>query len=90
MRTLMVSYDLRKPGQNYERLIDYIKGLGSWWHCLESLWFVRSSMSAAQLRDALKTLVDSTDDVLVVDMSSNSWATYGLAGNCNSWLKENL
>lgn len=30
MNNLFISYDLKNPGQNYERVMNAIKGLGSW------------------------------------------------------------
>lgn len=36
MSALLISYDLNKPGQKYERLYEKIKALGTWWHYLDS------------------------------------------------------
>jgi len=42
MNNLFVSYDLKDPGQNYDRVITAIKGLGSWAKVQYSLWYVSS------------------------------------------------
>ena len=51
MNTLLVGYDLNRPGQTYSDLIGYMKGLGTWWHHLDSTWLVRTSLSASEARD---------------------------------------
>lgn len=43
MNNLFISYDLKNPGQNYDRVITAIKGLGSWAKVQYSLWFVSST-----------------------------------------------
>ena len=40
MALLLIGYDLTRPGQNYPGLIEGIKELGSWWHCLDSTWLL--------------------------------------------------
>jgi hypothetical protein len=35
MSALLISYDLRKPGQNHDKLYEKIKELGAWWHGLD-------------------------------------------------------
>jgi len=86
----VVTYDLRKPGRNYDGLIDHLQSYAGWWHCLESMWFVESTLTAAELRDKIRTFVDANDGVLVMDVRTRSWATLGLSNQCNTWLKENL
>ena len=90
MSTLMVNYDLMKPGQNYDDLIEYIKGVGAWWHYLQSTWFVRTNMSPTELRDKLNTFIDTNDKVLVVDMHTRAWAASGFPSKAYDWLRENL
>ena len=46
MGTLLIGYDLDKPGQNYESLFVAIKTLGEWWHYLDSTWLVATNRSA--------------------------------------------
>jgi hypothetical protein len=36
MNTLLVGYDLNKPGQDYAELKEYLKAQGTWWHALDS------------------------------------------------------
>jgi hypothetical protein len=90
MPTHLVGYDLRTPGRNYDGLIEYLKGLGGWWHCLDSTWFVKTTMTASELRDKINTFVDRNDLVLVMNVATRDWATTGMSKDCNDWLRNNL
>lgn len=89
MATMLVGYDLNKPGQNYEDLIERLKLVGSnWWHHLDSTWLIKTTMSPKELRDDLKAYVDSGDELLVVDVTGASWAASGFSSY--DWLHDNL
>ena len=47
MSTKLIAYDLNAPGQNYDDLIKAIKGLGAWWHHLDSTWLVKSDLNTS-------------------------------------------
>ena len=86
----LISYDLQKPGQNYPNLFDAIKSVGTgWWHCLESVWIVKTGLTSTQVRDTLQSHLDANDKLLVVALGGN-WATSSLTQTCNKWLRENL
>ncbi len=89
MKTYLITYDLHKPGQQYEDLYKAIEKLGEWWHCLGSVWIVKSGLTATQIRDSLRSHHDSNDSVLVVLLSGEgAWA--GFSEQCSSWLESNL
>lgn len=90
MRTLLVGYDLNKPEQNYAGLIAQLKSYGAWWHCLDSTWLIKTTMTATALRDALKPLIDSGDELLVLDVSQANWAWAGFTGDCGTWIRNHL
>lgn len=89
MACKLISYDLDKPNRNYTDLHEAIKSLGSWWHCLESVWIVDTLQTSAQIRDALKLHLDSGDKLAVFNLSGG-WATYNLSKDCNDWLRNHL
>jgi hypothetical protein len=78
---IQINYDLKKPGQNYERLIEKIKSLGSWAHPCDSCWLVSTSMSAKAVSDVLKTYIDTNDNLLV-----NQFTTHDYGG----WLSKEI
>lgn len=90
MNTLMVSYDLHKPVKDYPRLLEKLRSYGTFWHHLDSLWIVKSGDSATQMRDALKAYVDSDDELLVVNISNDAWASLGFTDKATTWLREHL
>jgi len=87
---LLVSYRLSKPDQEYNGLIDRLKSLESWWHHLESTWLVITNLSAAQLRDSLVKHIGSSDDLLVVDITDDDWATAGFTREATDWLLQRV
>lgn len=85
-----VNYDLNKTGQDYTKLIDYLKSHESWAKPLKSSFFVKTSLTAGQLRDGIKKHIDANDDIVVVTVTGESWATYGISSNVTDWMKKNL
>lgn len=88
--TYTISYDLNKPGKDYQDLYKKIKSLGSTWcHPLDSTWYLVSEYSAAQIRDALLSVMDNSDELLVTTASApGSW--HGLSNEVSQWLRNNL
>lgn len=89
MTTYIVSYDLKRPGQDYDDLIDYLKSHDNWWHNLGSTWVVVTDLTAVELRDGIKKHTDGNDKVLVVQSAGvGAWA--GFAERGSKWLKNKL
>lgn len=65
MTTYIISYDLRKV-RDYDALYVAIKNFGTYAKILESLWAVKSSMTAEQVRDNLSAHIDTDDGLFVV------------------------
>ena len=89
MNTFIVGYDLNRPGQDYDSLWKRLKEFGTWWHHLDSTWLVRTEMTAVQLRNELKPLLDSSDELLVIDVTGKSWAGTGFSERAYDWLRKN-
>ena len=64
-----VNYDLKKPGQNYEKLYEAIKSCGGWWHYLGSTWLVDTTLSAQGVWDRLTPHVDKNDFFLIIGVT---------------------
>lgn len=64
-----INYDLKKPGQNYEKLYDAIKTCGDWWHYLGSTWLVDTSLGADAIYNRLAPCLDKNDFILVVGVT---------------------
>ena len=89
MKSYLIGYDLNKSGQDYTSLIEQIKKLGTWWHCLGSTWIVKSNSTAKDIRNHLKKFIDSNDELLVAKLSGEA-AWTGFDEKCSKWLTDNL
>jgi hypothetical protein len=88
MTVYLASYDLRKPGRNYQTLYDR---LADWkaMRVLESVWVMSTASSAVTLRDDLKKYIDANDGLLVVALGGEgAWSE--LIGQSGQALKKLL
>lgn len=90
MGLLLVEYDLTKPSQDYTKLIEQLKSFGPWWHGLDSTWIVRTELTTVQLRDALKPYIDSSDRLLVLDVTGDAGAWSNFSKKTSDWLLDQL
>jgi hypothetical protein len=72
MTVYAVSYDLRKPGRNYQPLWDRLREWKAV-RALESFWLIEATAnSAATIRDDLKKYIDANDGLLVAALSGEA------------------
>lgn len=89
-RTYTIQYDLYKTGQRYDTLIPAIQKLGSL--CvkpLASCFAIVSTMTAAQIRDALLSHLDANDRLLVTQVGPD-WASLNLPKEVAEWFNQNV
>lgn len=90
MSVRMITYDLRKPGRDYSGLYKAIESIaGARWHCVESVWLVRTAKDNAAIREILTPHLDVNDKLLVGTIGPG-WATTGFETECNQWLRDNV
>jgi hypothetical protein len=89
MATYSISYDLRQPGRDYKKLLAAIESYGTYYHCLESTWLIRTSDSAIQVRDRLMQFMDANDALLVTKLSGEA-AWYGLPNDGSTWIQQQI
>lgn len=89
MATYMVTYDLHLHGQNYECITSKLKEYGTHWHAQGSVWIIKTSTSAAQVRDELLDCLDSNDKLIVAKLAGEA-AWFGYPANTTSWLQDAL
>lgn len=90
MKTILISYDLNRPEQNYSDLIGYLKSFSTRWHHLDSFWLVKTELTAKEVRDQAWSHMDSDDELLVIDVTGDGAAWKGIAESGSKWLRENL
>lgn len=88
MKTYLVSYDLHAPGRNYDSLYEKLCGFNGYLHCLESVWFVCSGLSAKGVTDLLRREMDNNDEIIVFAVTDDYWSY--LIESKNDWLGKNL
>jgi len=89
MNNLTISYDLYRQGQDYHAIIGEIKSLGNWARLHKSVWYVKSGLSASQVVERLKRVVDSNDTLYVVDSTNNDAAWFNLDPKVSEFLQQN-
>lgn len=65
----IVSYDLNRPGQNYEGLLEEIRRSPGWLHPMQSTWLIYTNESAQQLSDRLLKYIDGSDRLILMPAS---------------------
>lgn len=71
MTKILISYDLRIPGRNYQPLYSR---LAEWSasRVLESVWVANVNASVAEVRNDLQRFIDGNDRLLVVALTGAS------------------
>lgn len=79
-----VSYDLRKPGRNYDSLYSR---LADWKaaRALQSVWIIETDNSAVAIRDDLAKHIDANDGLLVTGLTGEA-AWQRLEGTSDQYL----
>lgn len=88
-KLFLITYDLKKPGQNYTDLYDAIKDYEEWQHPLESTWIIRvnDSIRASDVYIKIRPKLDDGDFLFIVDITDKEY--YGwLSTNFWSWFKK--
>lgn len=86
MKTYLVGYDLKKPIQDYESLVKKLKSYKSWWHNLDSTWFIRTDLTSIQLRQELLSYMDSNDKLLIMNVTGAEKVHSGFSIEAQQWL----
>ena len=89
MNNLFISYDLKNPGQNYDRVIAAIKTLGSWAKVQYSLFYVSSVYSAKQAAEIVRRAQDANDTLIVIDTTANEAVWYGIDQEVSTFMQQN-
>lgn len=86
MAVYSITYDLIKT-KNYDKLfggIELISG-GNWARPTASQWLISSTKTSAQVRDYLLGCIDKDDVLFVVEIKSDTWASWNLPKDVESW-----
>ena len=85
----LITYDLKKPQQNFTELFKALKSTGKWWHHLDSTWLVQSSEVIEVFTNRVKGKIGQNDSLLVVEITNDSYKGW-LTQKAWDWLRNNI
>ncbi len=75
MALYLITYDLRKPGRNYDDLYKLLRDTWTAKPIAESVWLAELNGPAAAIRDIVLGAVDANDRILAIEVTSSAdWA----------------
>lgn len=87
MSVLLITYDLKKPGQDYANVLAYIKSF-AWARLSESTYAIETTLDASSVYNGVRQFMDPNDHVYVVPLGY-PYAGFGLT-EVNDWLTSRL
>ena len=87
MAVLLVTYDLNKPGQDYDDFIATFKNY-PWARLSESSYAIDTTKSPSTIYSELKPYIDKGDQVYIITLSKP--LSYWGPKDVNAWLEERL
>jgi len=90
MKSYLITYDLIKPHKDYSTLTEALEKFSNYWHCLGSVWIVKSDSTATEIRDYLLPYIDKDDKLLVIFAGREAAWTTSFSQQCQNWLRNNL
>jgi hypothetical protein len=88
MNVLLITYDLKKPGQGYADFHKVIKSYGAWARLSESSYTVQTDEEPTTVYNKLASHMDKNDQAYVVNLT-RPWMGYG-PQEVNEWLDQHL
>jgi CRISPR associated protein Cas2 family len=89
MAHYIVSYDLHNQ-RTYPPVWKKLEGWGAT-RLLESLWVLTTTLTAVQIKDGLKAIIDSDDSVAVIEIKpASGWACTRAREAGVAWLRQNI
>lgn len=83
----LIAYDLRKPGQDYDRMEEKINELEDQIKILETTWIVKTILTSAEIKQKILDVVDGNDHVYIcrIDLLSSAGR---LKSEARKWISE--
>lgn len=91
MKNYLISYDLggNKSIYTYQNLHKAIKSATYWAKPLESVFFIKSNLSAIEIAKRLKSHIQKDDKLLVIEIGKD-WGAINLPADVVNWLNRTL
>lgn len=87
----MITYDLNKTGQNYDKVIQAIKdaSTGVWCTFWKSSYLIKSNLSADGVSKKITTHLDQNDRLMIVECKTSNYQGW-LENDEWDYIKENV
>ncbi len=91
LKTYLISYDLigGEPRVAYQKLRQAITSVAFWAKPLESVYIIKSDLSAIEIAQRLQKSMHPVDKLLVVEVGKD-WGSLNLSNEVVNWLRSNL
>lgn len=88
----LITYDITQPGRrDYRALHNAIKEYNSFIKPLESVWFINTTQSPAEIKAHLRKHMDATDRLLIISVKApGSLTGNDIADGNIDWLNQYL
>ncbi len=85
----LITYDLNRPGQEYEELYEELRNSSTWWHYLDSTWLIVTQESINELNDRIKNTIDENDRFLIFDITGMDYQGW-LSEEAWQWIRKHI
>ena len=90
MSVYMISYDLVNSGQNYDKINNDIKKLGSHTEILNTTYIVISNDTSEQILNHLQSSLDLNDKLFIARLQGDASWSEPFSQEISAWLMENI
>jgi hypothetical protein len=87
-QVLLVTYDLRTAGRDYNPFFESLKQQGNWWHYISSTWLISTLLSPQQLYSNVVRHITTSDSLLIIPIKRPYWGY--LSNEAWEWIDANL
>lgn len=88
MSLVLVTYDLKTAGKNYESFFNTLKMQGNWWHYLKNTWLIETAQGPDQVYAAVAPHLTTQDFILVLPVTAPSFGW--LPKDAWEWINKKL
>lgn len=86
MQAYLITYDLRKQGQDYSGLYAALQEYRNLFKISNSCWAIKTDLSPEQVLNDLCDHLDGNDTMFICPINPNSFAAHNIPEKLNLWL----
>lgn len=89
MSTYFVTYTLDDQA-SYTALSRQLKRYPNWAKLFARAWIIKTTRPSKRVRDELIEAIDGKGQIVVINITDSTWATYRIEEDMLEWMKENI